>query len=172
MASSLRETHELRWGSKPPTSIHGFPGGKRPGGPPKSNVEKTSQWVGSLSGALLIEASATRAFPSQAVYAWSVFVPMSTVSKYRAFVMTSFVFRHWSFFVKQTVLALCLEACFLSDPLTQVIGQVSLSRRCVTEVHHIQVPVGAFLNFEMLFVRVVAPKRRLMIWVCEACSGT
>ncbi len=40
----------------PPTSNHGFPGGKRPFGPPKSGFDKTSQWVGSLPGALLLKA--------------------------------------------------------------------------------------------------------------------
>jgi hypothetical protein len=32
-ASSLRATQQLRWGASPPTSIDGFPGGKKPFGP-------------------------------------------------------------------------------------------------------------------------------------------
>jgi hypothetical protein len=46
-ASSLRETNELRWGAKSPTSIDGFPGGRRPFGSPKSCVAKnfSKSWV-------------------------------------------------------------------------------------------------------------------------------
>ena len=40
-ASSLRETHELRWGASPTTSIHRFPGGRGPFGPPNSGLRKT-----------------------------------------------------------------------------------------------------------------------------------
>jgi hypothetical protein len=47
MAPSHRETHKLRWGAKPPTSIDGFPGGEGPFGPPKSGFEKnfSKGWV-------------------------------------------------------------------------------------------------------------------------------
>ncbi len=41
-----------RWGAKPPTSIDGLPGGKRPFGPQNRELRKTSQRVGSLPGAL------------------------------------------------------------------------------------------------------------------------
>ncbi len=46
-ATSTREAHELRWGAQPPTSIDGFPGGKRPFGPLKSDFEKnfSKGWV-------------------------------------------------------------------------------------------------------------------------------
>jgi hypothetical protein len=41
------ETHQLWWGAKPPTSIVGFPGGKRPLGRPKYGFEKnlSKGWV-------------------------------------------------------------------------------------------------------------------------------
>ncbi len=41
--------------AEPPISLDGFPGGKRPLGLPKSGFEKTSQSVGFLPGALLVE---------------------------------------------------------------------------------------------------------------------
>jgi hypothetical protein len=46
-ASSLREAHQLRWVVSPPTSIDGFPGGKRPLDPKNSGFEKnfSKGWV-------------------------------------------------------------------------------------------------------------------------------
>ena len=43
----LRGIHQLKWGAWPPTSIHGFPGRKKPCGPPESGFENnlSKGWV-------------------------------------------------------------------------------------------------------------------------------
>ncbi len=57
----LPEAHQLRWGPAPPALIDGFPGGKRPLGPPKIYFEKNFSmgWVAAggpatLAGAYVI----------------------------------------------------------------------------------------------------------------------
>ncbi len=47
--SSLRETHQLRWGAKPPPQVMGFPEGGGRLDPQHRVLRTTSQWVGCLT---------------------------------------------------------------------------------------------------------------------------